>query len=304
VEPLTTRLRPNGAQRGLWSGPLACALVLWVVPAAALAQTPLGTLIDVGGYRVHLYCTGTGTPTVMIIGGFSFDWALVQPEVAKVTRVCTYDASGNAWSEPDPGPAPTCPGRVDEIHRLLSSAKIDGPYVLAGFSAGALFARLYARDHPNEVAAIVLIDHAYLPPPAAPPPVVSGPDSPPALISSTPIEIGVEDEPGFDKLPERIRDLHRWALLHNGSRNPARPDAQIAEACISELGTATLGNLPLVVVRTANDAPGYAKLQTSLLALSHNSTQLIADRSFHSIEISQPEVVIRAIRQAVLESRK
>jgi pimeloyl-ACP methyl ester carboxylesterase len=304
-----TTLRPNGAGENaystlpaLWTRPLACALLLCLLAAAAFGQTQLGTLVDVGGHRVHLYCIGTGTPTVMIIGGFSFDWALVQPEVAKFTRVCTYDASGNAWS--DPGAAPTCLGGVDEIHRLLSSAKIDGPYVLAGFSAGALFARLYARDHPNEVAAMVLIDHAFIPAPAAPPPVVSGPDSPPALISATPIEIGVEDEPGFDKLPERIRDLQRWAMLHNGSPNPARPDAQIAEACIAELGNATLGNLPLVVVSTANDAPGYAKLQTSLLALSHNSTQFIADRSFHSIEISEPEVVIRAIRLAVEASRK
>src|SRR6204780_1650066 len=102
----------------------ALATVLLLIAIPAPAQTPLGQLFDVGGYRVHLYCNGTGTPTVMIVGGFSFDWALVQPEVAKFTRVCTYDASGNAWSEPDPGPAPTCPGRVDEIHRLLTSAKI------------------------------------------------------------------------------------------------------------------------------------------------------------------------------------
>lgn len=271
------------------------SVLLGLISTAAFAQTPLGQLVDVGGYRVHIYCTGSGAPTVMILGGFSFDWALVQPEVAKITRVCTYDASGNAWTEPDPGPAPTCIGRVDEIHRLLDNAKADGPYLLAGFSTGALFARLYAKQYPNEVAAMVLIDHAYIPPPAVPPPVTSGPDSPPAVLFAAPIEIGVEDEPGFDKLPEHIRDLHRWAM----SLNPARPDVEIAEACISELGTATLGDLPLVVVSTANDAPGYAQLQTSLLALSHNSRQLIADRSFHSIEISQPEIVIKAIRQAL-----
>jgi pimeloyl-ACP methyl ester carboxylesterase len=284
---------------GLWSRPLACAFLLFLVATALAAQTPLGNLIDVGGYRVHLYCTGTGAPTVMIIGGFSFDWALVQPEVAKFTRVCTYDASGNAWSEPSPEP-PTCSRRVDEIHRLLAAAKIDGPYVFAGFSTGAIFARLYAKQHPSEVAAMVFIDHAYLPAPIAPPPVSSGPDSPPALISATPIEFGVEDEPSFDKLPARIRDLHRWAM----SRNPARPDAEMVEACIAELGDATLGNTPLVVVSTANDSRGYPELQTSLLALSHNSRQLIAGESFHSIEISQPEIVIRAIRLAIQESPK
>ncbi len=61
---------------------------------------PPGKLIDVGGHRVHLYCIGDGSPTVMIVGaGFSFDWGLVQPEAAKFTRVCTYDPSGWAWSE-------------------------------------------------------------------------------------------------------------------------------------------------------------------------------------------------------------
>jgi hypothetical protein len=68
---------------------------------------PLGKLVDVGGYRVHLYCTGTGSPTVVIVGaGFSFDWGLVQPEVAKFTQVCSYDHSGIGWS--DPGPKDSC----------------------------------------------------------------------------------------------------------------------------------------------------------------------------------------------------
>lgn len=272
--------------------------LLFLIATAGAAQTPPGSLIDVGGYRVHLYCTGAGTPTVMIVGGFSFDWGLVQPEVAKFARVCTWDASGTAWS--DTGPEPTCLGRVDEIHRLLKAAKIDGPYVLAGFSTGALFARLYAKEFRSEVAAMVLIDHAFIPAPSAAPAVTSGPDSPPALISATPIEIGVEDEPGFDKLPARIRDLHRWAM----SRNQARPTVEVAEACISELRSAALGDLPVVVVSTANDAPGYAKLQTSLLALSHNSRQLVAGKSFHSIEISQPEVVIRAIRLAFEDAQQ
>jgi len=261
---------------------------------------PPGKLVDVGGYRVHVNCTGSGTPTVFVIGGFSFDWALVQPAVASFTRVCTYDASGSAWS--DRGPNPTCPSRVDEIHRLLRNAKIDGPYVLVGFSTGALFARLYAKTYPDEVAAMVFIDHAYLPPPVAPAPTerASGPDSPPRVISATPINVVPEDEPGFERLPREIRDLHRWAM----SRNPALPDRAMAEACVAAVGNSTTANLPLVVVSTANDSPGYQKLQKNLLGLSPNSSQLIAAESFHSIEISRPDVVVEAIRQAVEASRK
>ncbi len=86
---------------------LLCAL-----PIGTLAQkadtgqnppAPLGKLVDVGGYRVHLYCTGTGSPTVVILGaGYSFDWGLVQPEAAGITQVCAYDHSGSAWSDEDP----------------------------------------------------------------------------------------------------------------------------------------------------------------------------------------------------------
>src|SRR6266852_2077184 len=82
---------------------IALAL-LCVLPIATLSQTvgmdqnsppPLGKLVDVGGYRVHHYCTGTGSPTFVIVGaGFSFNWGLVQPEVAKFTQVCSYDHSG------------------------------------------------------------------------------------------------------------------------------------------------------------------------------------------------------------------
>lgn len=275
------------------------AIILILLPFSGFAQNMPGTLIDVGGYRVHLYCTGSGSPTVMLIGGFSFDWALVQPEVAKFTRVCTYDASGTAWS--DGGPQPTCRSCVDEIHKLIQSAQLARPMILAGFSIGALYARVYAQDYPADVAAMVLIDHAFLPklppPPANQP---AGPDSPPALISATPIDIGLEDEPGFDKLPENVRTLHRWAM----SLNPVPPDPEVVETCVANLDKTTLGSLPLVVVSTTNDAPGYRQLQTSLLALSTSSTQRIADHSFHSIEVSQPGIVIEAIRLAIRTQRK
>src|SRR5690348_800010 len=81
--------------------------------AAATKYPPIGKLVDVGGYRVHLYCIGSGSPAVVITGaGYSFDWGLVQPEVAKFTQVCAYDHSGVTWS--DPGPTDSCSLRVHE----------------------------------------------------------------------------------------------------------------------------------------------------------------------------------------------
>src|SRR6266404_7683249 len=129
---------------------LFCAL-----PVVTLAQVtganqnpppPLGKLVDVGGYRVHLYCTGAGSPTVVIVGaGFSFNWGLVQPEVARFTQVCSYDHSGIGWSES--GPKDSCSLRVSEVHTALKNAGIKGPYLLVGHLLGGLVARLYAGQY-------------------------------------------------------------------------------------------------------------------------------------------------------------
>jgi pimeloyl-ACP methyl ester carboxylesterase len=226
-------------------------------------------------------------------GGFSFDWDLVQSQAAKFTRVCTYDVSGTAWS--DAGPSLTCSGRVNEIHAALEKAGVEGPYVLVGLSMGAVVARRYAREYPDETAGMVIVDHAFLnpadKPPAHPPP---GPDQPPVLIYQAPIILTVEDTSNFNNLPARDQELHRWAT----SLGPALPTAEMAEACLAEV-PATLGKMPLAVVSTGNALPNYLKLQTELLALSTDSTQFIADRSFHSVEIDQPEVVVRAIQKVM-----
>src|SRR5215831_13154312 len=134
-----------------------------IVPAQS-APAPLGKLIDVGGCRVHLYCIGTGSRAVVIVGaGYSFNWGLVQPEVAKFTQVCSYDHSGIGWS--DSGPKDSCSLRVTEVHTALKSEGIKGPYVLVGHSLGGLVARVYAGQYPNEVAGMVFVDHAFAPSP-------------------------------------------------------------------------------------------------------------------------------------------
>ncbi len=289
-----------------------CAVVLTLVllaPATAQSRpAPLGKLIDVGGYRVHLYCTGSGKPTVMVVGaGFSFDWGLVQPEVARFSTICTYDVSGTAWS--DPGPVLTCTERVKEVHNLLGAARLEAPVVLVGVSIGGCVARLYAAEYPNEVAGMVIVDHAFQPdpPPDGGKPKMSsaGLESAPVLIQQTPIVITAEDMSRFDRLPERSQQLHRWAM----SLHPQLPTWETAEECLAQLeraapGPFPLGNLPLVVVSTGNQARGYDRLQQKLLALSRRSEQMIADQSFHSVEIDQPEVVAEAIRKVVEGARQ
>jgi pimeloyl-ACP methyl ester carboxylesterase len=124
---------------------------------------PPGQLVDVGGYKMHIYCTGAGSPTVILesaLAGTSSLWGWVQPEVAKGTRVCAYDRAGAGWS--DPGPKPRDGQRVaTELHTLLTRAGIAGPYVLVGHSVGGLYVRVYAARYPDEVAGLVLVDASH-----------------------------------------------------------------------------------------------------------------------------------------------
>lgn len=251
---------------------------------------PPGELVDAGGYRVHLYCTGQGEPAVFVVGaGYSFDWILVQQEVAKFTRICTYDASGTAWS--DPGPPLTCSARVEELHEIMPN----GPKILVGLSIGGLVERLLAKRYPDGIAGIVIVDHAFLDvaPDKAPPFAGRADlDSPPVLLSAPSIDLTVEETSNFRNLPNESQALHRWA----DSLHPKLATVETAEDCIAQIGDAKLGGIPLAVVSTANDNPNYPKLQKQLLALSTYSRQFIADKSFHSIEIDQPGIVVEAIR--------
>jgi len=142
-------------------------LALGTLIAGAIAKSILarkypapGQLVDVGGYKMHINCTGQGSPTVVLAAGtadFSTTWVYVQPEVAKLTRVCAYDRAGLGWSEASPLPR-TAGTTVAELHALLVNAKIPSPYVLVGHSLGGLHMRLYAHNYPDEVVGLILVD--------------------------------------------------------------------------------------------------------------------------------------------------
>lgn len=124
------------------------------------AYPPPGQMIDVGGHHLHVDCQGEGDPTVVLeagMSGWSTDWVLVQPEVAKTTRVCAYDRAGYGWSET--GPRPRDSEQVaTELHALLSEAGVTGDLILVGHSLGGLYTQYYARRYPEQVAGIVLVD--------------------------------------------------------------------------------------------------------------------------------------------------
>jgi pimeloyl-ACP methyl ester carboxylesterase len=123
-------------------------------------RPPLGRLIDVGARRLHLYEQGNGRPAVILeagIAGTSLGWALVQPEIAKFTRVCSYDRAGLGWSDAAPS-IPSVSDAIDDLHTLLLRANVPPPYVLVGHSFGGLLVRAYAHGRSQEIAGLVLVD--------------------------------------------------------------------------------------------------------------------------------------------------
>src|ERR1700684_333030 len=114
---------------------------------------PKGKLIDVGGYKLNINCTGQGSPTAILETGLTalaLSWRPVQLEITKFTRVCSYDRAGYGWS--DPGPMPRTSTQIaKELHTLLQNAGEKPLYVLVGHSFGTANVRIYNGLYPNEV---------------------------------------------------------------------------------------------------------------------------------------------------------
>ena len=122
-----------------------------------------GRLIDVGGFRLHLHCSGSGRPAVVMdsaLAGSSISWSLIQPDVSRLTRACSYDRAGFGWS--DAGPMPRTAGRVaDELRVLLDRGGVAPPFVLVGHSFGGLVMRIFAARYRSDVSGLVLVDPAH-----------------------------------------------------------------------------------------------------------------------------------------------
>jgi pimeloyl-ACP methyl ester carboxylesterase len=123
---------------------------------------PPGTFIDVGGHSLHVTCSGNGSPVVLLESGIaasSLSWAIVQPQIASFTRVCSYDRAGLAWSEPASCPR-TFDTMVDELGTVLAKVAANERYVLVGHSFGSFLVSAYAQRRSGRVAGLVLVDPA------------------------------------------------------------------------------------------------------------------------------------------------
>lgn len=267
-----------------------------------------GELVDVGGHRLHINCQGTGSPVVILEAGspdWSAGWSLVQPEVAKFTRVCSYDRAGYGWS--DPGPTPRTSQQIaEELHSLLERASVSGPYVLVAHSFGGLPVRIYADRYPNEVAGMVLVE-------------TSHEDTltrfPPVFAES--LENGIR-QLGWLRLGAYFGTARLMGMRAQTLNTLYQEMASVSESFEQVRATGSLGDLPLAVVvagrvQTQGLPPGTTpeevypillELQKELASLSTNSTYIIADDSAHEVQIDQPDVIINAIREVVGKARE
>ncbi|HEU0176190.1 MAG TPA: alpha/beta hydrolase [Blastocatellia bacterium] len=333
---------------------LSVSLTLQSATVAAQSQPtppplpPPGKLIDVGGWRLHLNCTGearASQPTVILeagAGDFSVEWSLVQPEVAKFARVCSYDRAGDGWSDLGPHPR-TMRQIVYELHTLLDKAGVKPPLVLVGHSYGGWLVRLYASTYPADVAGMALVEAGAdnpwrmlpdgkltrsadlatgRPIPAV---KVSNPlrisDIPPEALSQ--MRAGAEqlarnpNEPPRDKLPPDAQRMRAWALAQIGhiaaAANPFEHEELAGLRAERAKSEHPLGDMPLIVLtrgKSEEEGPDgkafeeeHRKDHTAMAAMSRNGKLVIAANSGHHIQLEEPELVIKAIRDLLAATK-
>lgn len=275
-----------------------------------------GRLFDVGGHRLHLHSRGNGSPAVVIdagLSGASYDWETVATEISAFSIVCTYDRACYGWS--DPGPRPRTSQRaVAELRALLRAAKIEPPFILVGHSWGGLNARLFASQHPEEVAGLVLVDA--LNTDVLPPNSNFNEVTPVLKFLKATAWCGSTwlAAPAFIQEPsnDRAALTMRQGMLSRAKSIRAICDELEGEANWLEVrsGLRPLGNLPVTVIsrhiveRPATYSTGltdqdWLRGQKALPQISSNSTFIMARTDVHDIQFHEPEQVVSAIRRMV-----
>ena len=291
---------------------LKALLILLMVGCSTVStpQPPTPTtmpsgMLDVGAYELYYECSGQGTPTVILESGSGADssaWSAVKLELTDYTRICTYDRANLGRSDKVPGPR-TYHDMTQDLQVLLEKAKIEEPFILVGHSMGGLLVRIFAYQHPDEIAGIVLVDSAH-------------PDMGVHLLACLPTESTDE--------PEDIRYLRQWfTWMSDSSHELSFVDSEGLDNLASNRqvrDVVSLGDLPLVVISQAPNVPslGYPigvsseidaclqqtwqELQSELAGLSSKTIRLTAQGG-HMIPLEQPELIVQAIIDLIEEER-
>jgi pimeloyl-ACP methyl ester carboxylesterase len=258
------------------------------------AHAAPGELIDVGGHRLHLSCTGSGSPAVILEAGLGepgASWAWISDAVADDTQVCVYDRAGRGWSD-------VAPARHDgvavatDLHELLERGRVPSPYVLVGHSSGAQYVRIFTGRYPEQVAGMVLLD-------GQPAEAFEGLPDYPTFYSRFRRVSGV--------LPLLARlGVGRLARLDDSSArhfNSLRDEfAALPTALQQARSFQNLGDRPLVVVTASVDSQrGWLPLQEGMATLSRNSSHRIVPFAHDELVTNQDaaRTSIQAIRDVV-----
>jgi pimeloyl-ACP methyl ester carboxylesterase len=278
---------------------------------------PPGKLVDIDRRKLHIHCTGLGSPAVILDAGLgdpSLYWFLVQPEIAKFTRVCSYDRAGLGWS--DPGPARRTAHQIASELDALLTRTVPPPYILVGHSGGGYWSRVYTSEHMDKVVGLVFVDSA---------------DKQQNQRFGTLFKKDDEDDDrqrrrAIALMPTGIPRMLGWcsALPYDLPQLqpilPALTAVSCRKAAFETIGyelegfrngekeVDSLNNLPLVVLShdpARWSSPAYmaqaqviwSQMQVELSHLSSNATRIVAIGSEHDIHVERPELVIQAVRR-------
>lgn len=278
-----------------------------------------GQLFDVGGYQMHIDCTGEGSPTVILDSGLGdtyLSWSKVQPEMAKFTRVCSYDRAGLGYSDSSPRPR-TSQVIAEELHALLKAASVQPPYVMVGHSMGGHDVRLFASLYRNEVSGMVLVDASHPDQENRFPRELrdmEGSWRREADFLAYTMPLGIPRLLGFceDQPNERAAGCNFHSAHEAVEELKSFPESAAQTAATGSLGDMPLAvlshdpdkpsaELPADVAKPTNDA--WEKMQEELAHLSTRGTQTVAKGSSHYIQNDRPDLVIGAVREVVTRAR-
>lgn len=288
---------------------------------------PPGEMYTVDGYKMHMYCTGSGSPTIVLDAGLGDDaviWSGVQPALAKTTRVCAYDRAGFGWSET--GPAPRDADHIAaELHGLLRQARIDLPIVLMGHSIAGIYMRAYAEHYPEDLAGMVFVDGST--PMQQENPAVKammGKGPPPwviALVGNAAFSVGVprlmgkcsQTRPGLDARSSRLQAEDHCEIHVDSPMNEMR---NMERSGLETVHSGPYGSLPILILShdpektmaTENSTQrmaeaAWSQMQEDLKKLSTRSRRIIAKGSSHYIQIDRADLIEKEVPLLIQQIR-
>ena len=294
-----------------------------------------GRMVDIGGRRLHLLESGDGRPAVILEAGIAascLNWTSVQAQLAKCTRVCSYDRAGLGWSDPAGSPR-TILRAVEDLHALLTVAQVPPPFIMMGHSFGGLLVRCYAVRYPDQVAGLVLLDPLsaaeWLRPSEEQWKLLkrgsmlsrrgallsrfgvvrfglwmlsSGLRFIPKLVAKL-----ASSESGESAISRLVREVQKmppetWPMVQAHWCQPksflAMADyLESLHASVSEASTCgdPPAHIPITILSASNSGPTQLAERDALARHSLHGRHIIAAKSGHWIHFDEPELVIQAI---------